>query len=117
MRQRARQRRGFFTADFMIGLGLTMIVGTLLVVAVNRQSRGTDRLAQTRAAVSLADRTITALQTGDAVPQAGEGEKIEVQKLDTPSGVKGMAWAAVKTQVNGRSATLTGLVREAGVPK
>jgi hypothetical protein len=113
MRRTQNRHRAFFTADLIIALGLTITVGTLLVVAANRQNRGSDRLAETRAAVSLAEQTITALQTGEPIPHAGEGQKIQVQKLDTASGVKGMVWATVTTQVNGRSASLTAMVREA----
>jgi hypothetical protein len=111
MSSRFGQRRAFFAADLIIALGLTVTVGTLLVVAVSRHNRGADRLAETREAVSLAENTMIALQTGQPIPHAAQGQKIQVQKLDTPSGVEGMAWATVKTVVNGRSATLTGLVR------
>ena len=51
-----------------MALAIVLILLTVLTVAVSRQRRGSERLADSRAAIRLAEETITALQTGAAAP-------------------------------------------------
>ena len=106
-----RRHRGIFMADAVMALALVAIVGILLAVSVNRQQRASNRLAESRASVSLAEQTLTSLQSGQSTPKVPEGAEIRVNRLDTPSGAGGLVWATVETKVDGRSASLTGLVR------
>jgi type II secretory pathway pseudopilin PulG len=110
VRQR-HHRRGIFIAETITAIGLIALIGVLLAVAVGRHHRGSDRLAESRAAVNLAEDALTALQAGQAIGQSAPGISVKVEKLDTPASVPGMVWATVQTQVNGRGATITGLVR------
>ena len=109
-RQFPRSRRGIFAAETIVALGLIVLLGVLLATAVGKHHRGSTRLAESRAAVNLAEDVLTALQGGQPLPQTSPGTSFKLEKLDTASPVKGMIWATVHTQVNGRAAALTGLV-------
>jgi hypothetical protein len=52
------------TADVIIALAVAVILTSALAVAVTRHQRGTQQLAERRAATRLAEATLIALQTG-----------------------------------------------------
>ena len=118
LRTRTRTRRsggGYVLIDAIMALAIVLILLGVLTVAVARQRRGSERLADSRAAIRLAEETITALQTGAAAPTPPEGIKVQVRatpapdKLEAPSG---STWVDVEVMYqNGRSSSLSGLVR------
>ena len=108
-------RSGYILTDAIVALAIVLILLTLLTVAVSRQRRGSERLADSHAAIRLAEDTITAMQTGAALPVAPDGMQVTVQampaqhELQVPSGC---TWVEVLvTYGNGRSSSLSGLVR------
>src|SRR3954469_18237768 len=97
-RRRRQYRTGYIAADAIVALGIVLTLLGVLTVAVSRQRRGSERLADSRAAIRLAEETITALQTGAAPPAAPEGTKIDVRATPTPAGLEvpsGSTWVDV----------------------
>ena len=108
-------RSAYIAADAIVALGIVLMLLAMLSVAVSRQRRGGERLADSRAAVRLAEETLTALQTGATPPAAPQGMAIQVRAtpaqtppLEAPSGA---TWVDVLVSYNGRSSTLSGIVR------
>jgi type II secretory pathway pseudopilin PulG len=128
MRRRVRPRRqprnGYIAADAIMAMAIVAILLTVLTVAVSRQRRGSERLADSRAAVRLAEETITALQTGAAPPTPPSGVTVQVRPLATQPATtqsaatqpalqapSGSTWVEVLVTYNGRSGNLAGIVR------
>jgi len=101
--------------DAIMALAIVMILLGVLTVSVNRQRRGSERLADSRAAIRLAEATITALQTGTKPPAAPDGMAVSVRAAQTQPEMSvpdGTAWVDVSvTYGSGRSSSLAGLVR------
>jgi type II secretory pathway pseudopilin PulG len=101
--------------DAVMALAIVLILLMVLTVSVSRQRRGSERLADSRAAIRLAEATITALQTGAAPPPAPEGMTLTVRPASTQPGVKvpeGTVWVDVNVMYgNARASSLSGLVR------
>ena len=115
-RQHQSSSSGYVLADAVMALGIVLILLAVLTAAVSRQRRGSERLAESRAAIRLAEETITALQTGAAPPAAPEGMSVRVRPLEVkPGGLQtpsGCTWVDVQvTYTNGRASNLSGLVR------
>ena len=104
------RRYGFLMAEVIVGIGLMALVMTLLAVGAARHFRASQRLSDSRAAALLAEQTLTALQSGGVMP-ADNKAKVVVKRLDVSSNARGLIWATVDAQVNGRTASLTGLIR------
>ena len=123
MRSERRRRRvrthAYIAADAVMAVAIVGILLTVLTVAVSRQRRGSERLADSRAAIRLAEETITALQTGAAPPAAPPGMTVQIRPIQPPAATTrpalqppaGAIWADVEVTFNGRSATLAGVVR------
>jgi hypothetical protein len=110
-------RRGFFVADIGIGLAIIGLVAVLLVTAVGRHNKAAARLADSRAAVRVAESVLISLQTGAEVPADAEATvRIERSPAAAAAGVH-WEWASVTVTYRGRSAVLNGLVpAEGGTP-
>ena len=106
---------GYIVADAVMALGIVLILLTVLTVAVSRQRRGSERLAESRAAIRLAEETITAMQRGAAPPAAPAGMSVRVRPTESQHGLltpAGCTWVDVHvTYGNGRASSLSGLVR------
>ena len=102
-------------ADAVMALAIVLVLLGVLSVAVARQRRGSEHLADSRAALRLAEETITAMQTGAAIPATPEGMKVAVHTTPTPPGLEipsGSTWVDVQVAYgNGRLSSLSGLVR------
>jgi type II secretory pathway pseudopilin PulG len=114
-RRRRQDRYGYIATDAIIALAIVLMLLAVLTIAASRQRRGSDRLADSRAAIRLAEETITALQTGATPPTAPGGMTVQIRAtppaqpaLEAPSG---STWVDVLVSYNGRSSTLSGLVR------
>ena len=114
-RRRRQDRYGYIATDAIIALAVVLMLLAVLTIAASRQRRGSDRLADSRAAIRLAEETITALQTGATPPTAPGGMAVQVRAtppaqpaLEAPPG---STWVDVLVSYNGRSSTLSGLVR------
>ncbi len=102
-----RRRNGWVFIDAVTAMILLAIAATLLVVAVNRQRRGLDRLDQTRSAFRVAESAMSALQSGRS---PSPDFPVHVTLLSTASPSPDMHWIDLTAQVDGRSAHLIGLV-------
>ena len=102
--------------DAVTALAIVLILLSVLAVAISRQQRGSQRLADTRAAVRLAEDTITAMQHGATRPTPPEGTKIIVRPGTAQPGIlapNGCTWVEVEvTYATGRTTRLSGLVRK-----
>ena len=109
-----RPRGGYIATDAIMALAIVLIMLGVLTTAVTRQRRGADRLAESRAAVRLAEDTLTAMQSGAARPDAPEGTTVTVRPTEVQPALAapaGNAWVDVTVSHNGRSTMLSGIVR------
>lgn len=107
-RHRASQR-GFVLADVIGGIALLAAVASLLAVSVHRYHAASDRLADSRDAMRLAEDALARLQTNQPPPADAAEQSVSVKSLDAaaPSNHR---WVEVTAKVHRRVATLTGLV-------
>ncbi len=99
------RRAGIFQLDATIGLIILVVLGTAFTVAVSRQRVASGRMADRRGATWAAEHALVQLQSHQP---AGEGVKIEPLAADAAPA--GYAWVRVRTELNGRTATLVGLI-------
>ena len=107
-------RRGYIATDAIMAVAIVVILSTVLAVAVSRQRRGSERLADSREAIRLAEATLTAMQSGAPVPAAPAGMTVQVRPVDAQpelAAPSGSAWVEVVVTHDGRSRGLTGIVR------
>jgi type II secretory pathway pseudopilin PulG len=102
-------RGGFFLIDAIFAMGIILLLTAVLTIAMTRQRRAADRMADTRDAVRLAERTLTALQTHRPAPAPPEGSAIEIRPLGAAKPAHGLAWVAVRVTHRGRSTELVGI--------
>ncbi len=114
---KAPRHRAFLLAEVIVAIALVGIVVTLLSVSLHQKTVNSQRLEDSRRATSLAEQTLTALQTGATRPEAPHGAMVVVKQLDTPTSVGRLAWAEVQVQLNGREARIIGVVRAGALQK
>lgn len=108
------KQRGYIATDAIMALAIVAILLTLLTVAVSRQRRGSDRLADSRAAVRLAEATLLAMQTDAALPATPHGFAVTVRQLTAQHELQlssGCTWVEVVVTFDGRSSSLVGIAR------
>jgi hypothetical protein len=108
-RRGRRLRAGWFTADTMIGLAVVLALMLLLGAALTRHERASQRLAESRESMRLAEQVLTAMQSHEAPPTPPAGVKCEITPLDTDAGGK-FRWARVSVTRGQRVQTLAGVV-------
>jgi len=106
---RRRRRRGWVIVDIITGLIILMVLLVTLSAAMARQRRGEQKLADTRAAMRLAEQTATALQLAQPPPAPAEGETIEILPIQPADGIAGKSWVRIRVTQKGRTATLVAL--------
>lgn len=106
--ERSRVRRGIFLTEAIIAMSVILILTAVVATSATQHRKGSDRLANTRAATRLAEQTLTALQAGQPAPTPGEGSAIEIVPLEGN-------WVRVRTVVNGRQSELIGLKQLGGI--
>jgi type II secretory pathway pseudopilin PulG len=114
MMRAIRRRRGWVFIDAITALAIVLIMLAVLATAVSRQRRGAERLAETRAAVRMAEDTLTALQSSVPPPAAPQGVTVTVHPTEVQPALPapaGSEWVEVTIAMNGRSTTLSGIVR------
>jgi type II secretory pathway pseudopilin PulG len=92
---------------------ITALSGALLLGSRTDQD-GLKRLSNSRAAMRVAEATMTALQSGQTPPTHGD-HAVTVRVLSQPAELPQMAWVEVATVVDRDHATLIGLVPRAAV--
>lgn len=106
------RRRGIVMLDVLVGLALVSALAATLILLASRQRRVSVGLADVRAAGRAAEAALADLQAGRP-PTPGPGEAVEVVRAATggaDAAPAGRAWVTVKATMNGRTASLTGLV-------
>ena len=120
--RRARMgRAGFFEIDVLAGLFIVAALTMALAAVLGRQHRAVQKLADTRAAMQVAETVLTDLQAGRPGPGSGRGDdtSVEVRPLEE-GGAPGAAagpgvahtgkWVEVVVSVRGGRASLVGAV-------
>ncbi len=112
-------RRGFMLMDALGGIILVASLATILAVAINRQSRAEQKLADIRAAARMAEEVATDLQTqpAPAVEKAARVDvSVTIHALDTAA-ISGHAWAEITVTRRDSSARLLALVPAKSLPQ
>lgn len=99
-------------ADAVMALVIVGLLAAAMSVALGRQARATQRLADERAATWAAERVLSGLQSGGARDEQVDvdGAGIRIESAEGGKAPAGHAWVRVRADVNGRQATLVGLV-------
>jgi hypothetical protein len=92
--------------DILIGILLISIIGVALSTGATWHNRALSHLADSRAATRLAESALISLQFG----QHPTDKTIHLVPLRQPTEIPGTTWLEVTATINGRSASLTGLV-------
>jgi type II secretory pathway pseudopilin PulG len=110
------KRHAFLLVDVITGLVLLAALGTALVIAQSARSHAARKLADTRTAIRLAERSLIELQSGRSIPADTPNARVEVRPLTSETGIAGKKWIQVRTTLHGQSASLCGLVPTQAVP-
>ena len=123
-RSASHPRRGVIELDILAGLVIVGALTVALAAVLGRQHRAVQKLADSRAAMQLAEMALTDLQAGKPAAPANvepdtavEVSPLEVGPLDgaSPAGVAPGVWVEVTARVRAGRASLVGLVpRDAG---
>jgi type II secretory pathway pseudopilin PulG len=116
-RKTRESRGGWILLDLITALIILLALMATLTAALVRQQRNERKLADTRAAMRLAEETATALQWGQVPPAPPEGESVEIVPSQppsqptpaTPATPAGQTWVNIRVTHNGRAATLVAL--------
>lgn len=108
---RAKRHHGIFLAETVVSMALVGILVAILSVSVHQQIVNSQRLNESRSALSLAEQTLTALQTGTQPPKVPPRASVTIQHLQAPTPPAGRLWADVRVQLNGREEQVIGLIR------
>ncbi len=109
------KRRGFVMADILLGLAIVGLLAIGLTVVLNRQERASQILADSRDATRLAERAVTALQSGRPLPPDDAQQQTGVRRLPDPAPT-GQAWVEVSARVRGREVSLVALIPASSAP-
>lgn len=100
-------RRGFLVLDVVGGLMLMLVTVVLLAGITGRSRIAARRLADDRAATRLAETTLLRLAADGS---ATIDDAVHVTPLDTAA-PPGLRWVNATSNLNGRRATIVGLVQ------
>jgi hypothetical protein len=108
--------RGWVFMDVLVATMLVGILAIILSKAIGAHQSGINHLADTRAASRLAESAMSSMQSGEA-PMAGDAnQSIAIRKDSPAAGITGMSWVEVDAGVDGRHASLVGLVPLDSIP-
>jgi type II secretory pathway pseudopilin PulG len=96
--------------DVIGGLILVAMLATVLAIAMNRQNRAQQKLADSRAAVRIAERVLADLQTSGKTAAADDDTRITIHRAEGAADARGLAWAEVHVAFRDQQASLVGLV-------
>ena len=111
---RRQHRPGIFLMDTIVGLVLTGILGTILVVAITRGGAAERRLADAATATRIAQRAMSALHDGKTPPADLNGATLSVQPTEGGAKIANHRWIQVTVTYHGRTTSLVGLVPQQG---
>jgi len=113
---RGAHRRGFMLMDVIGGLILVATLATVLAIAMNRQNRAQQKLADSRAAVRIAERVLADLQTSGKTAADDDDTRITIHRAEGAADARGLAWAEVRVAFRDQQASLVGLVPRQSLP-
>lgn len=114
----ARSRRhAFMAVDMLFGIIIVMSVAAALAGILRHQRAAEIALANSRAAVHLAEHALLNLQHGQALPRPGNDERLSIQPAATGHAPAGFAWAKVDAVVRGQHRALLGVVPASSLPQ
>ena len=107
-------RRGFILIDTVVGMALVAGMIVLLGVQLQQHRHVTERLAQRRAALNLAERVLTDLQAGQPAPTPERGMTVKVAKVPgAMAATDAGQWVEVRVTGPAGAQSLIGLVAAA----
>ena len=111
-----RPSRGWVFLDVLMGILIVAILAAILGLAAASHQRGLKHLADSGSATRLAESALISMQCGQS-PSIPANCKLAVRQLSVPSEFPGRIWIEVDAAVNGRHASLVGLVPQNLVPR
>jgi type II secretory pathway pseudopilin PulG len=100
--------------DTIVGLVITGILGTILVVAITRGGAAERRLADSATATRIAQRAMSTLHNGKTPPAEFDGATVSVQPTEGGATLPDHRWVQVTVTYHGRTTSLVGLVPTKG---
>ena len=108
MKSTSAKTRAFMMADVLTGLAIVASLAIVLAVAVGRERAAEQKLADSRAAIRVAERAMLSLQRRQELPKI-DGVALTVRKAARGIAPAGYQWITIDSVVRGRHATLCGL--------
>jgi type II secretory pathway pseudopilin PulG len=116
------RRRGWVFLDVVMGIMIVAILAAILGFAAATHQRGLKHLADSRSATRLAESALISMQSGQSpsIPANVEGKpstsNLAFHELPASPDVPGNVWIELDAAVNGRQASLVGLVPRNSLP-
>jgi Tfp pilus assembly protein PilX len=101
-----RRRRGWVFLDVLVGLMILGIIGLTLGAGAAWHQRALAHLSDMRAASRVAESALISMQAREQFDRS----KVVCREVAGAQNPAGMSWVEVSAKVNGRSASLVGLV-------
>jgi len=111
-----RRSRGWVFLEVLMAIVIVAILTAILGLAVVSHQRGLKHLADSRSATRLAESALISLQSGQS-PSIPAGSNLAVHELPVSPDIPGNVWIEVDATVNGRQASLVGLVPRNSLPR
>ena len=111
------RRAGFLEIDVLAGLVIVGALAMALAAVLGRQHRAVQKLADTRAAMQVAESVLTDLQSGRSgpAPSAAPDTSVEVRPaVPADSGERAGKWVEVVVSVRAGHASLVGALPASG---
>lgn len=105
--------RGFLLYEALLGLGLLVLLASVMAMQTSEYARARRIAADQQAAVCLAEQAALDVHTGGAPPTEDEDRKVAVELYDAAA-PPGFQWIAVRAEVRGQPAVLFTLQRLPG---
>ena len=105
--KRIFRRRGFMMIDMLAGIILLTAMATMLAASAGLRERNAQHLSDQRAALQIAEQTLFSGKAPEKTPA-----QITIRRSTTRIGQR--EWIEVSVLLNGRHATLAGLVPAGG---
>ena len=103
--------RGWLMFEMIAAMFILTILAGVLIVTARRERDAQAALAASRASARAAEAVLTDMQSGKPAPTDAQG--VRVLPLDLAADTPLMQWVEVDVTIDGRSATLVGLVPRA----
>jgi type II secretory pathway pseudopilin PulG len=110
-----RHSRGWVFLDVVMAIMIVAILAAILGFAAASHQRGLKHLADSRSATRLAESALISMQSGQS-PSIPANSNLAFHELPVSPEFPGKVWIEVDAAVNGRQASLVGLVPRNSLP-